>query len=78
MLHGIEHLLFLIMVDSVFTWMPVCSRCWWDQHPHGYNNNNNNNPLFILGYTIRIASLHHGPVPYTKIKSIYIQDKTNC
>ncbi len=42
------------------------------------NNNNNNNPLFILGYTISIASLHHGPVPYTKIKRMYIQDKTNC
>ncbi len=39
---------------------------------------NNNNPLFILGYTISIASLHHGPVPYTKIKRIYVQDKTNC
>ncbi len=35
-------------------------------------NNNNNNPLFILGYTISIASLHNGPVPYTKIKRISI------
>ncbi len=42
------------------------------------NNNNNNNPLFILDYTISIASLCHGPVPYTKGKRIYIQDKTNC
>ncbi len=42
------------------------------------NNNNNNNPLFMLGYTISIASLHHCPVPYTKIKRIYMQDKSNC
>ncbi len=32
--------------------------------------NNNNNPLFILGYIISIASLHHGPVPHTKEKPI--------
>ncbi len=42
------------------------------------NNTNNNNPSFILGYTISIASLHDGPVPLTKIKRMYIQDKTNC
>ncbi len=43
-----------------------------------FMSNNNNNPLFILGYTIGIANLHHGPAPCTKIKRIYIQDKTNC
>ncbi len=37
-------------------------------------NNNNNNRLLIVGYAINIASLHHGPVPYTKVKKkeIYI------
>ncbi len=37
----------------------------WYQNIH-----NNNNPLFILGYTINIASLHHSPVPYTKVKKV--------
>ncbi len=57
--------------------MPSCPRLRQDNNNNN-KNNNNNNPLFILGYTISIASLHYDPVPYSKIKRIYIQDKTNC
>ena len=37
---------------------------------HHHNNNNNNSPLFILEYTISVASLHCGPATYTKVKRI--------
>ncbi len=44
------------------------------------NNKNNNSPLFILGYTISIASLHHGQVPYTTIPESLLQSwiKSKC